>query len=66
MKPYLDMVETAKSEKIIKNHPTYLTLSILSGQINAMCDYISSIENRSPKDIEECIEIIWDIIQIKN
>lgn len=47
------MVETAKAEKIIKNLPTYLILSILSGQINAMCDYVSILENHSSKDIED-------------
>lgn len=64
MQPYLDMVESAKSEKIIKNLPTYLLLSILSGQINALVEYIASKETYSKKDIEEWVELIWEVIRI--
>jgi AcrR family transcriptional regulator len=63
-KLYLDMVEAAKSDKIIKNLPTYLILSILIGQVNALVEYISNKMTYSKKDIEEWVDLIWEVIRI--
>lgn len=65
MKPYLDVVEKAKHEKIIKNLPTYLILSILSGQINAICEYFLSQKTYSEQDIKEWVDLVWEMLRNK-
>lgn len=65
IKPYLDAVERLKSDNIIKNLPTYLVLSILNGQMNAICEYYFTQQNYSIKDIEDTIGIIWNTIKVK-
>ena len=65
IKPYLDAVEKSKSENIIKNLPTYFILSILNGQMNALCEYFFTQENYTIKDIENSIQLIWSALKIK-
>ncbi len=62
MQLYIEMVENAKDEKIIKDLPLYLILSILSGQINAICDYLLSKKTYTKQDIEEWVDMVWGII----